>query len=185
MKEYQLLTAKAEAIYSRERETSLFALVAEKRFNSGKYEEAIEVLEKGIENFPDYATPYFILAKVLLAKGDTEKAREVYEKGKRIFSSVSLEEYFEKLFAGEISLLSEDDANPILQELNEDILPDKEEVEAETEEFATLTLAEVYESQGAYEEAISVYKKLIEKEPENAEKYSAKISELEAKLNNQ
>jgi len=48
--------------------------------------------------------------------------------------------------------------------------------------FATDTLASILESQGAYEQAIKVYRKLIEKNPEKEEFYNSKISEIQVKI---
>lgn len=45
------------------------------------------------------------------------------------------------------------------------------------------TLAKIYAAQGEYEEAISVYEKLVLKSPANKESYIQIINELKAKLN--
>lgn len=50
------------------------------------------------------------------------------------------------------------------------------------ESFATDTLASILESQGAYEQAIKVYHKLIEKFPEKENFYNSKIMEIQAKI---
>ncbi len=178
MKVDDVIYEKAELIYSNNSQTPLFSVVAEKLFKEGKNDEAKKILDEGISVYPDYATPYFIYAKILAAENEIEKAREKFEVGKKIFNNPFLEEYFEKLFAGEITE-DESGKDVILQELNEEILPEKEEAEnPEEEDFATETLATVYEQQGAYNEAIEVYKKLIKKFPENTSKYEEKIAEL-------
>ncbi len=169
-------------IFEQNEDTPLFAAVAENRFENGEIETAKKILEKGIEKYPDYATPYFVLAKILIAEGDKEKATEILEKGKKIYNYPLINAYFERLLDDESLLAGEKESNPILEQLNEEILPEKQSVEAEDDDLASETLAEVYESQGAFKEAIEIYEKLISKEPENADKYRAKIEELTQKL---
>lgn len=50
--------------------------------------------------------------------------------------------------------------------------------------FATETLALIYERQGALKQALDIYKKLIESNPEKYSRFRERISELETKLKN-
>lgn len=49
--------------------------------------------------------------------------------------------------------------------------------------FASETIAWIYERQGALSQAINIYKRLIELEPEKSDYYVKKINELEKALN--
>ncbi len=182
MSGFDALYQKAELIYSGNKNTPLFAIVAKNRYETGEIETAKKILDEGIALYPDYATPLYIYAKILISEGEIEQAKEKLAAAEKLFTARETKTYFEKLLKGEI--IPEEDLDPILQELNEEILPEKDEAE-EPENIVTETLAEVYESQGAYKEAIGVYEKLMELEPENSEKYEAKISELREKLGNE
>ena len=182
MNGFDLISRKAEAIYKENPDTPLFAIVAENRFKADNSEEAKKIIERGLSVFPEYASAHYLYAKILVAEGEKEKAKEILEKAETFFVSEKLDDYFDKILADESGLLGKLDADPILQELNEEILPEKNDVaETEPDEFVSETLATVYENQGATEEAIEIYEKLIEKEPENAQKYAAKIEELKKK----
>ena len=179
MQNFNEFREKSELIYERDNSTPLFAVVAEKKFIEGKIEEAKKILDEGLSLYPDYAAAYYLYAKILISEGENAEAEKKLARAREIFSSEVLENYFEKLLSGEKTLLG--NADPILRELNEEILPEKEDEEIETDEFVSETLATVYENQGTFDEAIEIYEKLIEKEPNNAEKYKAKIEELKSK----
>ncbi len=61
----------------------------------------------------------------------------------------------------------------------------EEELTYENIELVTPALAEILEKQGAFEEAIKVYRKLIEQRPYEKEKYEQRIKELEEQINKQ
>jgi len=76
---------------------------------------------------------------------------------------------------------------PELLKTKETIIPEvveEKETEKESSEkngVTTETLAEIYAQQGAYPDAIKIYKKLKEKNPEKEEYYNKKITELKNK----
>jgi tetratricopeptide (TPR) repeat protein len=51
--------------------------------------------------------------------------------------------------------------------------------------IVTATLAEIYASQGEYQEAINAYRKLQEQHPEDAPRYVKRIAQLEESLRRQ
>jgi tetratricopeptide (TPR) repeat protein len=59
---------------------------------------------------------------------------------------------------------------------------DLEDVRYEDMNIVTPMLAQILASQGAYEEAIKIYKKLIEQRPYEREKFEAEIRKLEKKI---
>lgn len=180
MSDNSKLSDKAELIYKFDNSTPLFAVVAQKHLEENKLDLAEKILTKGISDFPDYATAYFILAQVLFKMNKPEEAKEAYEKGYSLFENEQTKIFFEDLFSG--SELEKEEENPILKEINEEILPEKEATEPE-EEFISDTLAAVYFAQGAFQEAMDMYEKLMEKHPDKHDFYSEKIEEVKQKLN--
>lgn len=174
------LSEKAELIYKFDNSTPLFAVVAEKHIAENNLNLAEEILRKGLTKYPDYASAHFVLARVLFSLEKPEEAKEAYEKGYSLFENEQTKDYFEDLFSGNEQTKEED--NPILKELNEEILPEKETAEPE-EEIISDTLAAVYFAQGAYQEALEMYEKLLTKHPDNQDFYSEKIEEIKKKLN--
>ncbi len=174
---------KAELLYKFDKASPLFAVVASNRAAENNFEEAEKILTEGLQNYNDYATAYLILSKVQNELGKHDSALENLDKAMRINPNPKIREHYEKLLSGEKKAEEED--NPILKEINEEILPEKPEYEEETaeEEFVSDTLAAVYKAQGAFEEALKMYEKLIEKNPEKKEAYLTEIEELKKKIN--
>ncbi len=172
---------KAKLIYEFDLNSPLFAVIAEEMISENNFEQAVETLQKGLELYPDYATAYLLLGKALLKLNKTDEAKSAFENAEKFFSS----DYYGKLLAGEKS--NEEKIDPILQEINDEILPEKPEpeIEEEEEEFASETLAAVYKAQGAFAEALKMYEKLLEKNPEKEEIYTQEIKELKEKINSE
>jgi tetratricopeptide (TPR) repeat protein len=51
-------------------------------------------------------------------------------------------------------------------------------------QFISETLAEIYLSQSNFKEALDIYEKLLESNPNKTEHYEAKISEIKNQMNN-
>lgn len=66
---------------------------------------------------------------------------------------------------------------------DEDILIHKPEDDEGKQKIVSPTLGEIYAAQGQYAKAIRVYETLLEKSPEEKEKFENKIEELKKKLN--
>ena len=58
----------------------VFARLAEQFLISNDYDKAIEICQQGLENHPDYATGYFILAKSLFGKKEFDEAEKQLKK---------------------------------------------------------------------------------------------------------
>jgi len=85
-------------IYEFNNDSPLFARVAADLINEHEFEKAIEILEKGLKNYPDYPTPYFIYAKALAYAGNPEKAKEMAKTGSDLINSEKTKEfYFEEI----------------------------------------------------------------------------------------
>lgn len=87
-------TDKVKLIYEFNNDSPLFARVAEDELNNGNFEKAIAVLVKGLENFPDYATAYFLYGKALAYGGDYEKAKDTISKGSNFIDSEETKNFY-------------------------------------------------------------------------------------------
>lgn len=61
--------------------TRLFAVEAEKLLAAGQADDAVQLCEIGLAQFPDYPTAYAILARAYKALGDADIAAEAVERG--------------------------------------------------------------------------------------------------------
>ncbi len=96
-----MTTDKIALIYEFNNNSSLFARVAEIELGKNNLDKSIEILEKGLQIYPNYPTAYFIYGKVLAIKGDFEKAKKIIKDGgKLLYSDEALnyyQNYIEKL----------------------------------------------------------------------------------------
>ncbi len=65
---------------ARDPSSKLFVPLAEEYRQAGMYDEAIEVLLKGLERHPNYTSARVVLGKIYLERGDVEKAKEEFER---------------------------------------------------------------------------------------------------------
>ena len=159
---------------------------------SGDVEKAIELCEKGLEGYPDYASAHVILGKCFYDKGATERSRAEFER----VTEIDPENMVALKFMGDI-LMSEGDRDgsisyyrrilaidPTNEEVSEKLkglenefrereidLSDQERVSkaGQPGELATMTLAGIYAAQGYYNKALKIYKEILEEEPDNRE----------------
>lgn len=75
MEEIEKLRERVE----RDPDSKLFLPLAEEYRKAGMYEEAIEVLEKGLQRQPGYTSAKVALGKIYLEQGRTDDARAVFE----------------------------------------------------------------------------------------------------------
>ncbi len=81
------LKNKIRLIYEYNRKSPLFARIASWELDNNNLESAIEILENGLREYPDYPTPYFILGKIYTGLGEFSKALKCYKKGSEFLSS--------------------------------------------------------------------------------------------------
>ncbi|MGB8316775.1 MAG: tetratricopeptide repeat protein [Ignavibacteriaceae bacterium] len=87
-KRYQLPEQeKIDLIYSYNKLTPLFARKAGYELDKKNPEDAIDILTKGLKNFPDYAVPYLLLGKAYALKGNYAEAIENIKKGSDLIPS--------------------------------------------------------------------------------------------------
>lgn len=201
---------KIALIYEYNPDSPLFVRVAANEFSKGNFEQALEIIETGIENYPTYSTAFLVSAKIKSALGKTEEAEADLQKASSLlnenaFVDTHLEE-IEKI-AKRNSVITEskissrtseieDHLEELAQKLqNAKIVVNEEGTEQTapkrtTKDFKELeiisdTLAEIYFAQGNFLEAKNVYTKLLKRFPEKESLYKSKITEVENKIKSQ
>ncbi len=173
-------------------DSRIFAPLADAYRKSGLLDKAIELCEKGIEKYPEYASARVILGKCYYDKGATERSRTEFEKVVQLDpeNMVALKfmgdillaegdrdtavEYYKRLLAIDPTNVEVD---RILEELETEF--EVKEIDLEDEdsvkkverprELATLTLAGIYAAQGYHSKAMKMYRDILDREPGNAE----------------
>lgn len=83
-------------IYEFDKTSPLFSRVASFEMEQGNYLYAAEILEKGLEIYPDYPTAHIIYALSKAYAGDEHRAKESLEKAASLFSSGNTYEFYIK-----------------------------------------------------------------------------------------
>ncbi len=195
-------------VYEFNNNSPLIVYQASKEIKDNNIAKAIEMLNKAIENFPYYPTPYFLLATALAHNSEYEEAEIALSKAHNLLDNEQTYHYYSNLIekikreSEGISSNFDDTVNYVLDE----VFPESKEAEEvdllnieEPSEDSTLskvnthlpdgtivteTLAEIYSSQGNYKEAKEIYRKLINIYPDKAEKFEQKILELSGSVTN-
>lgn len=82
-----ILNEKVELIYEYDNKSPLFVRVANVEIERNNFVKAIDILNKGLELYPNYAAAYMILGKAFLLKGDYENADECFKNGSDLLHS--------------------------------------------------------------------------------------------------
>ena len=94
-KNYQLPEQeKIDLIYSYNKLTPVFARKAGYELDKKNLEVAIEILIKGLKNFPTYAVPYLLLGKAYALKGNYTEAIENIKKGSDLIPSKKTYDFY-------------------------------------------------------------------------------------------
>ncbi|MBW2066057.1 MAG: tetratricopeptide repeat protein [Deltaproteobacteria bacterium] len=154
---------------------SIRKLLAEAYFESGMISEAEEELERVSQQLDSFASIYRLKAQVLTEQGRNDEAVKALE----LYLSHNPDD---EEALGLLQGLAAEEEPATKRDL-----PPEEEPRADLEEreeqpdIATPTLAEVYFNQGQIQEAIRVYEKVLEKEPEDQFSHH-RIEELKSVL---
>jgi tetratricopeptide (TPR) repeat protein len=182
----------------------LFARLAFCYLKEGQADKAVEVCTSGLKGHPDYTTAHLILARAFEALGRNVEALIEYRRVLRTFpDNKSIQEQVRTIeqkeqesfrsFAEERlqelrrkkQHLTQQAAHTVQAPVQEqsgmrnDDEPEEEPRGLIGQKIVTVTLAEIYASQGEFGEAIQVYRKLREEKPAEAGIYEKRISELE------
>lgn len=188
----------------------LFARVAANEFSKGNFEQAVEIIQKGLGQFPNYPTAYLISAKVKAALGNFDEAKSDLLKAQLLLNDTEFyEKHIEEIeqIAKRNSIINESKISAKTSEIEDHLeelaaklqkakieINNDDSVEIKpkrtTKDFKELeiisdTLAEIYFAQGNFLEAKNVYQKLLKRFPEKENLYKSKISDIENKIKSQ
>lgn len=219
-------------IYEFNNSSPLFAYCALKELEKNNTERSLEILENGIQLYPDYAPALIVYAKALTKAGEFDNAKEILIKAcELIDSKESFDYYYAELESIKVkedqfsasrrtnfvpdnfdelineesveefssadlpSLYKDDELDKLAEELSNahiNVSPSlhdepeeliiEEEPQKEEQEIISETLASIYFAQENYEEAIRMYSKLIEFNPEKADFFKKRIEEIDELL---
>ena len=184
-------------------DSRLFAPLADAYRKSGDTAKAIEILEKGLEQFPRYASGRVILGKCFYDTGATERAKAEFRRVLELDpeNMVALKYLGDIMLAEERRpeaaecyrrLLAVDPTNAevtrSLKEMEDSFvareidLADRAGARDERpRELATLTLAGIYAAQGYHNKALAIYREVLAREPSNGEAQDM-VAKLQAML---
>jgi tetratricopeptide (TPR) repeat protein len=192
-----MTTAMLEEKLAANPKSPLFARLASHYLAEGNVERAIDLLESGLREYPDYATAHLILGRSFESFGRTVEALVEY---RRVLKAVpdnptvrhlververKEQEAFEAFAEQRVRELRGLRGTLSFEGFVADAEPPEPESQAEGEPtgpwktFVTPTLADIYAQQGQYGEAIAAYRRLIRERPGEAELYAQRIIELE------
>ena len=87
---------KIRLVYEYNRNSPLFVRIANWELESNNHKAAIEILEKGLRDNPDFPTPYFILGKAYSKLNEFGKALKCFKKGSDLIHSKETYLYYSR-----------------------------------------------------------------------------------------
>ena len=154
-------------------DSTCFAYVAYLMMENRMYEDAFEILMKGIETNPDYIPGLITLGIYFFKKEEFEKAKDIFLKVvSKDFENIRAYEYLLKIYEklnDKESLLKTSETLSILDPYNKEAREYLARRVSHTIPVPTVAMAELYEAQGHYDEALKIYKEILKKEPQNEE----------------
>lgn len=181
---------------ARNSRSPLFARLADEYLRSQRTDEALKLCLDGLQYFPDYATAHIVVARCLAQKGDLptalshlDVALRMYQGNStltvlynewvnRIASNPALRDGAKGAHPPKLPPQSTDPANSTISEMT----GESDAGGLDDVPIVSVTLAEIYATQGAYEAAIAMYRKLQQQKPQQAMQFEAKIQELKEKI---
>ena len=177
-----------EARLAQDPSSPAFAALAEAYRRAGRVAEAVALCERGLEQFPHYATARFVLAKAHLDQGNLEAGqREVdqllalepdHEPALRLAVDLCLRRGAGLLAVGHLRRLvdldpSDRTAQSRLRALEAAVGTPSDETNGLSsiladDLFATVTFGNVLLAQGLYDEAIAVFTRILLRQPDHA-----------------
>ena len=181
------ITNKAKVLSKLNRESSLTLRIASEQYTSKNYEVSAELLEQYLIKFPSDAVAQILLCKAYAHLGKYRQAVKILKEATEAIHSPNTYDFYLKEIesiqhrekAGFLTEKSEE--SKMLDERSESSFTESDQSEVNSHSLVSETLAEIYISQGEYKEAINIFEKLIEKKPENKEKYLQSIEELKSR----
>lgn len=184
----------------------MFVRVASGEIEKNNTERAVEILNEGLSIYPDYPVAHILMGKALMLLGKYKESLDSYRKGSELVNSNAVYEHYlhEVENFKKQRILFETTRKPgFLDEIEDGSQKDKKiSLEKELSSFDSMTgqkispvvsgsggdsivsetLANIYITQGEFREALSIFERLLIKNPQKREYYLQKISELKAQL---
>lgn len=197
---------KIKLVYEFNNDSPLFARVAEAELNDGKADNALQILTDGLKSYPGYLSAHIVYVEALAKKGEYTKVIDKLEELRSTFNDDEVINYYLEKIEEEkaenqelednirnVDKPIEDDLENLAETISKAKIPRAGEgnVNNEIENvtptgglFISETLAEIYLSQSNLKEALEIYEKLLESNPNKAEHYKQKIDEIKNSMNN-
>lgn len=171
-------------------DSPLLIHIALSKYVKGDYSEAIELLEKYLVKNPNNPCALILLSKAYAQLGKYQMAMQsLKEACEEIHSNLTFDFYLkeiEQIKNKEKLIFDSSVSSPAELSVEEDLNLTEGRVKDETISYDGMlvseTLAKIYVSQGEFREAVKIYEKLIERKPENKQKYLRAIEELNSRL---
>lgn len=201
----QTFQDKVNLIYEYNRQSPIFVRVANGELEKNNTERAVEILKDGLSVFPDYPVAHVLMGKALMLLGKYKESLDSYRMASDIVNSHHLYEHYllEVENLKKQRILFESSRKPgFLDETGEGDQKEKISLEKELSSFDSMsdhksqqtlagqgsdsivseTLANIYITQGEIREALSIFERLLIKNPQKREYYQQKINELKTRL---
>ena len=91
---FDAFNQKVSLIYEYNNKSPLFARVAENEIEKNNIDEAIKILNDGLQNYPDFSVAYFLLNKAHTIKGNYGQALKFVKKGSELIHSPKTFDYY-------------------------------------------------------------------------------------------
>lgn len=90
----EIFNQKVELIYEYNKNTPLFVRIAVNFIESNNPDKAIEVLDNGLNSYPEHAAAYFLLGKAYTVKGNYSHALKYVKRGSELIHSPKTFDYY-------------------------------------------------------------------------------------------
>ena len=154
-------------------DSTCFAYIADMMIDLRLYEKAKEILDKGLKIHPEYIPGLITLGRYYFVKDELEEAKDVFLKVVNYdFENMRAYNYLVKIYektGDRDSLYRTYETIAILDPYNKKTEEFFSGNLSSQKPFPTVAIAELYEAQGHYEEAINIYKEVLKRNPENEE----------------
>lgn len=202
----KIFNDKVNLIYEYNKQSPLFVRVANGEIEKNNPEKAVEILNDGLAIYPNYPVAYILLGKALMLTGKYRESLDSFRKGSELINSPRVFEFYlqevENLKKQRVLFETSHKPGFISDGDKEKIKDRKISLEKEISSFDSMndnksapsttgsggdsivseTLANIYITQGELREALSIYERLLNKNPQKKDYYLQKISELKAEL---
>lgn len=90
----EIFKSKVGLIYEYNKSTPLLVRVANFEIENNNVDKAVEILQNGIEQYPDYPTLYFVMGKACTILGKYQEAKKNFETGSNLINSKRTYDYY-------------------------------------------------------------------------------------------